>query len=79
MKLTDRQKEILDYIYKFIQVNQYPPSCRNIGSHFKITVKGVHDHLVAIEKKGYIERVDNANRSIKLSEKYFLWLGYEEK
>lgn len=64
-KLTNRQKEILDYIKWFITEYGFSPSIRDIGSHFEMSPNGAYDHVIAIEKKGKIIRNNNgAKRSI---------------
>jgi len=56
--LTDRQKQIYDFLAVSVRENGYAPSIPEIGSKFKITsTRGVFDHLKALEKKGYIKRV----------------------
>jgi repressor LexA len=56
--LTDRQKQIYDFLLKTIREKGYAPSIPEIGAKFKIaSTNGVSDHLKALEKKGYIRRV----------------------
>ena len=61
-ELTARQEEVLSYIRDFIEKNGYSPSFREIGSHFGINAKSVHDHIhalgakVAITFRRYIPR-----------------------
>jgi SOS regulatory protein LexA len=56
--LTDRQKEIYDFLLRMIREKGYAPSIPEIGKQFKIaSTNGVSDHLKALEKKGYIRRV----------------------
>jgi repressor LexA len=63
--LTDRQKQIYDFLAVSVRENGYAPSIPEIGSKFKITsTRGVFDHLKALEKKGYIKRV--GKRAIEL-------------
>lgn len=64
--LTARQREIFDYIKDKINVGGFPPTVREIGSHFEITVKGAYDHLKAIEKKGFLRCTQNKSRAIEL-------------
>jgi len=64
--LTDRQHEILDFITKSISKRGYPPTLREIGSHFGIrSTNGVNDHLRALEKKGYLQREDLKSRALR--------------
>jgi repressor LexA len=65
--LTKRQQEILQFVQNYIASEGYPPSIREIGSHFGIgSLRGVTVHLDALMKKGYIER-SNTPRSIKMT------------
>jgi repressor LexA len=64
--LTDRQKEVLEFIGKSIERNGYPPTLREIGEHMGIrSTNGVNDHLKALEKKGYLEREDLKSRALR--------------
>src|SRR5450432_3861272 len=64
--LTDRQREILDFITQSIRERGYPPTLREIGLHFGIrSTNGVNDHLRALEKKGYLQREDLKSRALR--------------
>ncbi len=67
--LTRRQSEILQFIVDCIRERGMPPTIAEIGEAFGIaSTNGVNDHLVALERKGYIERSSKA-RSIHVTEK----------
>ena len=56
--LTERQREILNYIEREVRTTGVPPSIRQIGVALGISsTNGVRAHLQALEKKGYIRRV----------------------
>jgi repressor LexA len=64
--LTDRQREILEFITQSINQRGYPPTLREIGTHFGIrSTNGVNDHLRALEKKGYLQREDLKSRALR--------------
>ena len=64
--LTDRQREILDFITQSIRERGYPPTLREIGLNFGIrSTNGVNDHLRALEKKGYLQREDLKSRALR--------------
>ena len=66
-ELTDRQRDILNFINQFLAENGYPPTLREIGKHFQISSTfGVKRHLDALEKKGYLNVESNASRGISL-------------
>ncbi len=62
--LTDKQQLILNFLKESIIDSGYPPTVREIGDRFGITVKGAYDHLKAIEKKGFIKTEQNKSRAI---------------
>lgn len=73
--LTKRQQLILQFVLDYIQREGYPPSIREIGSHFKIgSLRGVTVHLDALARKGYITRA-NTPRSIKVVHPQFQSAG----
>jgi len=68
-QLTRRQGAILQYVMECIREKGYPPTIAEIGAQFGIaSTNGVNDHLVALERKGYIQRSSKA-RSIQVTEK----------
>ncbi len=54
--LTERQREVLDFVRGFGAQHGYPPTVREIGAHFGFVPRSVFDHLEALEKKGYLRR-----------------------
>lgn len=62
--LTDKQQMIFEFIKTEINDSGFPPTVREIGDRFGITVKGAYDHLKAIEKKGFIRTEQNKSRAI---------------
>lgn len=68
MKLTKRQKEILDFLSEFIEQNGYSPSMEEIAAHFHFaSLNGVFKHLEALERRGHLHRDPNCARAIQLS------------
>lgn len=66
-KITDKQKEILEYIKNSILSRGYPPAVREIceAVHLKST-SSVHSHLETLEKNGYIRRDPTKPRTIEI-------------
>jgi repressor LexA len=65
--LTKRQSDILGFIQKVLLNNGYPPTLREIATHFKIkSVRTVFDHVVSLEKKGYVKRDRGKNRGLRI-------------
>jgi repressor LexA len=66
-QLTDRQREIYDFIRAKIESRGYGPTVREIGTAFKImSPNGVMCHLNALVKKGLILREGRSARAIQL-------------
>lgn len=57
--LTAKQEQIYRYIRSHIETKGYPPAIRDICDAFSIvSPNGVMCHLKALQKKGYIHRVE---------------------
>lgn len=66
--LTDRQREVYDYLRKFWQENSFPPTCRDIVEHFGFSgPTAAVCHLKALAKKGYIELTPKLSRGIRFT------------
>lgn len=66
-KITDRQKQVLEYICDFIDEHSYAPSIRDIQKHFGLkSTKGVKDHIDRLVEKGYLIRADGTARALKV-------------
>jgi repressor LexA len=67
-QLTERQKDVYEFVRDKIRNRGYGPTVREIGDHFHISSpNGVMCHLKALEKKGLITREPNMSRAIQLS------------
>src|SRR5262249_50828182 len=65
--LTERQREIYEFIRDKIESRGYGPTVREIGQGFDIkSPNGVMCHLKALEKKGLIKRETFSARAIQL-------------
>lgn len=66
-KLTKKQKAVYDFIKRYIEANDKAPYIREIQEACAIvSYKSAIDKLLALEKKGYIQRALNKHRSIKV-------------
>ena len=66
-QLTERQREIYDFIREKIESRGFGPTVREIGEGFDIkSPNGVMCHLKALEKKGLIKRTGFRARAIQL-------------
>ena len=67
MPLTRRQRQILDYIQAYIEERGYSPSFEEIARYLNVaSLNGVYKHLRALEERGFIRRLSNQARSIRI-------------
>ncbi len=65
--LTNRQTEIFKFLQEFQRIEGIAPTCREIADHFRFkSPKAVTDHLLALEKKGFIRRHGGRSRGIEV-------------
>ena len=65
-KLTDRQHEVLDWICIFRIENEFSPSIQEVADGFGINKIAAYNHILALEKKGYIKSQQDRPRSIRV-------------
>ncbi|HVP47220.1 MAG TPA: transcriptional repressor LexA [Bryobacteraceae bacterium] len=71
MALTKRQKEVVDFVAKFVDDNGYSPSYEEIAHGLKLaSLATVHKHISALEAKNYLKRGFNRSRSLDLGPRY---------
>lgn len=65
--LTNRQKDALAFIKKYIAEKGFPPSIREVGSGLKLSSSATaFAHVKNLEDKGYIKIGKNKSRNIEL-------------
>jgi len=65
--LYKRQRQIVDYIAQYIQMNGYSPTLQDIAEAIGVhSLATVHEHLEALVKKGIIKKYEGAVRGIEL-------------
>ena len=59
MGLSNKDKDILEYIKRFMMANGYAPSMREIGEGLGLaSTASVHSHFDKLAKQGYITMHD---------------------
>ncbi len=67
LDLTKRQLEILNFIKKYISINGYSPSIREICKGNNISSSStVFSHIKTLVNKGYIKKTNNKFRTIEI-------------
>jgi repressor LexA len=65
--LTERQKQVLDFIRAFSERSGYPPTVREIGRELKLSSPStVHVHLANLERRGLIRRDPSKPRALEV-------------
>jgi repressor LexA len=69
MMVTARQRQVYEFIRRYLEANNQPPTIAEIGKHFQMTSPAsVHSIVSALEREGLIKRIPNVSRGIELIE-----------
>jgi len=63
---TPRQGQFLAFIYYYTRLNGRPPAEADMERYFQISAPAVHQMIITLEKRGFIERLPGQARSIRL-------------
>ena len=67
MAVTARQRQVYDFISRYQQANDQPPTIAEIGKQFLMSSPAsVHSILSALEREQLIKRIPNVSRGIEL-------------
>lgn len=65
--ITKRQKQVLDFIKKYISNYGYAPTLEEIKKALKLSaVSTIYQHINTLTEKGYISKFDNMARAIEI-------------
>ena len=65
--LTERQREVLEYLKQFFGEKGFPPTLREIASHLGVKgPRGPQKTLNILEQKGYLRRIPKGSRAIEI-------------
>lgn len=71
-KISDKQREILEFMKNEILNKGYPPTVRDICEAVNLkSTSSVHSHLETLEKNGYIRRDPTKPRAIEIIDDNF--------
>jgi repressor LexA len=65
-ELTNRQKEVLEFIKTFANDNGYPPTMREICGRFGFQPRAATNHVEALVRKGYLRKQPLKSRSLEV-------------
>lgn len=67
MPVTARQRQVYEFISRYQEVHNQPPTIAEIGKQFHMSSPAsVHSILSALEREGFIKRIPNVSRGIEL-------------
>jgi repressor LexA len=67
MPITHRQRQVLEYISRFIEIQKHAPTISQIGRHFGMSSPAsVHSIIAALEREGLITKIPNVSRGIEI-------------
>jgi len=71
--LYKRQRQIVDFIAQYIQMNGFSPTLQEIANSIGVSsLATVHEHLQALQRKKVIKKYEGAVRGIELIDRTFL-------
>jgi len=65
--LTERQRQVLDFISEVMSGSGFEPTVREIAGRFKISIRPVQKHIEALARKGFLRRRPGLSRGIDLA------------
>ena len=66
LKFTAKQEQYLAFIYYSSKINGRSPAQSDMQTYFKVTPAAVHQMVLTLEENGFISRVPQQARRIKL-------------
>lgn len=63
---TSTQGQYLAFIYYYTKLNGQAPAEADIQRYFKVSPPSIHQMILSLEKKGFIQRTPRQARSIRL-------------
>jgi len=66
--LTPRQKSLLAYINRFVQAHGYPPTYRQMATHFRCNVNNIQGLMSRLVRAGAIAMEPGRGRTMRVVE-----------
>jgi repressor LexA len=63
---TETQGQYLAFIYYYTKIHGMPPAEADFQRYFKTSPPTIHQTIVTLDKRGFIERTPGVGRSIRL-------------
>ena len=67
MPVTSRQRQVYEFIARYLETHNQPPTIAEIGKQFQMSSPAsVHSILSSLEREGFIRRIPNVSRGIEI-------------
>ncbi len=67
MPVTARQRQVYEFICRYLEIHKQPPTIAEIGKQFQMSSSAsVHSILSTLEREGLIKRIPNVSRGIEI-------------
>ncbi|MBF7125526.1 transcriptional repressor LexA [Pediococcus pentosaceus] len=78
--ISTKQLSVLEYIYKTVNAQGYPPTVREIGSAIGLSsTSTVHGHIDRLQKNGFLEKDPTKPRALEITKLGLDALGVQDK
>jgi len=65
-RYTSKQGQYLSFIYYYTKIHRVPPAESDLKRYFNVSAPAVHQMILTLEVRGFLERVSGEPRSIRL-------------
>lgn len=63
---TEKQGQYLSFIYNYTKIHRRPPAEADIQRYFRVTPPTIHQMILTLEQRGFIQRIPGQARTIKI-------------
>jgi repressor LexA len=65
-RYTSKQGQYLSFIYYYTKIHRVPPAESDLQRYFNVSAPAVHQMVLTLDARGFLERVTGKPRSIRL-------------
>jgi repressor LexA len=66
-RYTPKQGQYLSFVHYYTKIHGLPPSEADMQRYFRVSPPAVHQMILTLEARGWIERVPRTPRSVRLT------------
>lgn len=65
-EVTERQEELLDFLFRFTRKRGWPPTLDDAATHFQRDKSSIRERRDALVKKGYVKYIPRVCRTMEV-------------